>query len=141
MTTSSGSTPISTQNLSIPSGPSVSGSSGVVYSLNQFVHRLLLNTSSILFMRRELKFERFERRKTQLKKLHFNSMTIRKQKNNRSLTSLIHPCSTNNALVCQFSTISYEKSSKTDCASVSNVEFVNSENDNRIQIIGTRDNN
>lgn len=54
MTTSSGSTPISLQNCSIASGPSTSGSSAVVYCLNQLRQRLLLNPSSTLFVRLEL---------------------------------------------------------------------------------------
>lgn len=61
-------------------------------------------------MRRELNVNQFERKKTQLKKLRLNLMTIKKII--EALTSLIHPCNTNNALVCQFLSISFEKSAK-----------------------------
>lgn len=54
ITTFSGSTQMSLQNCSIASGPSTSGSWIVVYCLNQLRQRLLLNPSSILFVRLEL---------------------------------------------------------------------------------------
>lgn len=48
----SGSTSMSLQKRSMPSGASISGSSGVQYRLNQDIQRFMLNVSSIFVVRR-----------------------------------------------------------------------------------------
>lgn len=109
MTTSSGSTQISLQNCSIASGPSTSGSSAVVYCLNQLRQRLLLNPSSTLFVRLELFPNRTNIRKIiyisqllatlGLRRLYSSSVCLVVK---TRLTFPVHPCNRYNILTCKF---------------------------------------
>lgn len=124
MTTFSGSTPISLQNCSIASGPSTSGSSVVVYCLNQVRQRLLLNPSSTLFVRLELKqknknirapdssISSTDEKYTHTRSAVFKMWRVRQNDNYtvkqsfvnwmKKLTFPVHPCNKCNILACQF---------------------------------------
>lgn len=111
MTTFSGSTPMWLQNCSIASGPSTSGSSAVVYCLNQVRQRLLLKPSSTLFVRLELKqkkknIEKWSKIESQIdvtcSSLSTTLLNSCIQNWKIKLTSPVHPCNKCNILACQF---------------------------------------